>query len=204
VKPSPETRDDTVDGYRERITDAALHLFAERGYHGTAVPLIARRAGVGPGTIYRRFADKADLVNAVFREAKGRLGVALLDGDRVEDPPAARFEALWLRLFRFARREPITVHFLELQDHQPYLDPASRAVELDVLGPIFSTLAGFRAEGHLADGPPLDALIAALWGAFVGLVKAERAGYLTLTEDTVRALACSAWRGIEHRAEDAE
>ena len=37
------------------ILEAALALFAERGYDGTPVPLIAEKAGVGAGTIYRYF-----------------------------------------------------------------------------------------------------------------------------------------------------
>ena len=43
---------------REAILEAALELFAERGFHGTAVPLIAAKAHVGAGTIYRHFKDK--------------------------------------------------------------------------------------------------------------------------------------------------
>ena len=36
---------------QEAIFSAALDLFAERGYHGTAVPEIADKAGVGPATL---------------------------------------------------------------------------------------------------------------------------------------------------------
>ena len=50
----------------EAILDAALALFVERGYHGTAVPAIAERAGVAAGTIYHHFESKEQLVNAVF------------------------------------------------------------------------------------------------------------------------------------------
>ena len=43
---------------REAVLGAALELFVERGFHGTTVPEIAERAGVGAGTIYRHFASK--------------------------------------------------------------------------------------------------------------------------------------------------
>ena len=39
----------------ERILDAALSLFAERGFHGTSIPLVLERAGVGASALYRRF-----------------------------------------------------------------------------------------------------------------------------------------------------
>ena len=55
---------------REAIMAAALELFVERGFYGTAVPEIAERAGVGAGTIYRYFESKEALVNALYRERR--------------------------------------------------------------------------------------------------------------------------------------
>jgi AcrR family transcriptional regulator len=69
---------------RRRLLEAALELFAERGL---AVTLddVARRAGVGVGTAYRRFADKEQLIDALFEERIGEL-VALAEASlRHED-----------------------------------------------------------------------------------------------------------------------
>src|SRR5688572_10855583 len=126
-----------VDDKRRRLLDAALRVFAERGYHGTAVPLVAEAARVGTGTVYRYFASKEQLVNEVFRDAKGRLRVALLDGLDATAEPEVVFRDLWARLVRFARAEPLAFQFLEMQDHVRYLDDQSRAVELQVLAPIW-------------------------------------------------------------------
>jgi len=43
---------------QRQILDAALGLFAERGFHGTRVPLVAEAAGVATGTIYHYFDSK--------------------------------------------------------------------------------------------------------------------------------------------------
>src|SRR2546423_13274491 len=64
---------------RRSILDAALRTFAERGYHGTAVPDVAKAAKVATGTLYHYFDSKEQLVNAVFVDAKLRLSKALLD-----------------------------------------------------------------------------------------------------------------------------
>src|SRR5690349_16044689 len=65
---------------REAILAAALELFVERGFHGTAVPEVADRAGVGAGTIYRYFASKEALVNALYQKYKAELtGLILKD-----------------------------------------------------------------------------------------------------------------------------
>jgi len=52
---------------RQRILDAARDAFAEEGLSVT-LDEIARRAGVGVGTIYRRFPDKEQLVEALFED----------------------------------------------------------------------------------------------------------------------------------------
>lgn len=52
---------------RQRILAAARAVFTERGLDAS-LDEIARRAGVGVGTVYRRFADKEELVDALFAE----------------------------------------------------------------------------------------------------------------------------------------
>ncbi len=46
---------------RELIEQAALDLFAERGYHGASIEEIARRSGVTPPVVYDHFESKLDL-----------------------------------------------------------------------------------------------------------------------------------------------
>jgi AcrR family transcriptional regulator len=52
---------------RRRILDAARELFARRGLEATLND-VARQAGVGVGTVYRRFADKGELIDCLFEE----------------------------------------------------------------------------------------------------------------------------------------
>lgn len=181
---------------RRQILDAALELFAERGFHGTAVPLVAEAAGVGTGTIYHYFENKEVLVNAVFRDAKARLRGALIDGLVFERAPRELFLEIWDRLVGFARAEPVSFQFLEMQDHVPYLDEPSRALEREVLAPLW--LAGqelARRQGR--KGLPPETMMALVWGALVGVIKAERLGYLTLTPALLRESGEAAWAMVD-------
>ena len=187
-----------VDDKRRIILDAALRAFAERGYHGTTVPEVAEAAGVGTGTLYRYFENKEALVNEVYRDAKHRLRALLLDGAPVLEPgqPAATeawFHELWRRLAAFARAEPEAFRFLEMQDHVAYLDGKSREVDLSLLAPLW--LAGKQLRVRSA-GATVDVLIALLWGAFVGLIKAERLGYLKLDAKQLAQAGEACWRMI--------
>ena len=68
---------------RERIIEAARALFAERGIDVTMED-VAKRAGVGAATLYRRFPTRADLVAGAFEQKMWRFA----DGAReaLSDP----------------------------------------------------------------------------------------------------------------------
>lgn len=53
---------------RELILEAAREVYAEQGVEAP-LDVIARRAGVGNATVYRRFPDRATLIDAVFSDA---------------------------------------------------------------------------------------------------------------------------------------
>ncbi len=68
---------------RQRILEAARDAFAEEGLSVT-LDEIARRAGVGVGTVYRRFPDKELLIEALFEDqmnAFAKLAEECLDAD---------------------------------------------------------------------------------------------------------------------------
>jgi AcrR family transcriptional regulator len=68
---------------RQRILKAAAEVFTERGLEAT-LDDVARQAGVGVATVYRRFPDKASLTDAMFEErinAMHDLATQALDAD---------------------------------------------------------------------------------------------------------------------------
>jgi len=70
---------------RRRIVDAARELFAALGLEVTLND-IARHAGVGVGTVYRRFPDKEVLIEALFEERLAELEAIALAGLAIADP----------------------------------------------------------------------------------------------------------------------
>src|SRR4051812_21699365 len=81
---------------RDQIITTARSVFAERGYD---VPMdeIARAAGVGVGTLYRRFPDRDALVRAVATDSLTRI-VGEARAAEAEEPTA------WQALVRFLTR----------------------------------------------------------------------------------------------------
>ena len=85
----PRLRKD-AERNRQRILDAAQELFAERG-QAVTLNEIARHAGVGVGTVYRRFPDRDELVEGLFEQRIDRLA-ELVDRALANPDPWRGFE----------------------------------------------------------------------------------------------------------------
>ena len=78
---------------RRRVLDAARKVFAEHGL-AVGVDAVAREAGVGVGTLYRRFPTKQDLLTAVIRDGVCRLADEIEEIAAVDDPWEAFAQAV--------------------------------------------------------------------------------------------------------------
>lgn len=84
-------RSDLARDTRRELLDAALDLFAERGYHATSMRALAGAVGVRESAIYHHFASKDALLEAVVTEhASARAAVAERVLAEVGDQPLAR------------------------------------------------------------------------------------------------------------------
>lgn len=180
----------------ERILDAALELFAQRGFHGTAVPLVAERAQVGAGTIYRYFSSKEALVNALYQRWKDAVLGAILVGFPFEKPPREQLIHFVRATMRFAREHPAAFRFLELHHHAPYLDEKSRAIEERALGMVKTVLS---ESSRLGLTKPVDPAIlsAIVWGGIVGLVRECEHGHLRLEDEALPLIEQILWEAIK-------
>jgi AcrR family transcriptional regulator len=79
---------------RERILCTAARLFAERGADCVSMDEVAEAAGVGKGTIFRRFGSRAALAQAVLGEQEARFQEHFIRGEPPLGPGAAPRERL--------------------------------------------------------------------------------------------------------------
>jgi TetR/AcrR family transcriptional regulator, fatty acid metabolism regulator protein len=63
----PRVGEETGPSRRRRIREAAVHVFARKGYHDARVNDIAKEAGVAHGLVYHYFEGKEQLLQDVFR-----------------------------------------------------------------------------------------------------------------------------------------
>ncbi len=91
---------------RRAILDQAIRTFAELGFRGTDVQVIADRAGVGKGTVYRYFHKKEDLFWAATFEVLLRLEQHLFDAADVAETACGKIRAAGIAYARFFESNP--------------------------------------------------------------------------------------------------
>jgi AcrR family transcriptional regulator len=86
-EPRPERADARRN--RLRVLEAAERLFAERGVKNVSLDAIAAEAGVGKGTVFRRFGDRAGLAVALLDEREQELQAKIITGPPPLGPGAS-------------------------------------------------------------------------------------------------------------------
>jgi AcrR family transcriptional regulator len=77
-----------VEDKRRQLLDAAVRVFARKGFHASRVGDIAEEAGVAHGLLYHYFKSKDEVLQAVFQENWSLL-VARIESVEETDEPAA-------------------------------------------------------------------------------------------------------------------
>ena len=82
------TKSAALEDKRRQLLDAAVRVFARKGYHASRVGDIAEEAGVAHGLLYHYFESKDQVLEAVFHENWSLL-VARIESVEETDEPAA-------------------------------------------------------------------------------------------------------------------
>lgn len=128
------TKKEQAELTRARVLDAAIALFAKRGFTQTSTQDIARAIGMTPGTLYWHFDGKEALLVAVLEELERRLFTALVrEEERIGDelPAADTARALIHRVARVVSESQETLLLVgvigaEATDMNPRVERALR------------------------------------------------------------------------------
>ncbi len=152
---------------RARILDAAIKVFAERGFHTATVAEIARAAGVADGTIYLYFKGKDDLLLRLFDEKMTELlaeSKSELAKERTAPARLSRFIQLHLAL---VERNPdlASVLIVELRQSAQFIKAADRAKLAAYVDLIAEVVRDGQEKGELVDGISPATVRRAIFGA---------------------------------------
>ena len=179
----------TASATRERILQAALSVFAERGYHRAAVDDIVRASGTSKGAVYHHFPNKEALFLALVDEFSSRLAEAVAGAIGSAHGALGKVEAaIGAGLDTFARnRELARIVLLESVSLGPAYE-AKRALVHDR----FAALIQAHLDAAVAEGaiPALDTRVATL--AWLGALNEIVIHWLSSDDPDVLARAIPA------------
>jgi TetR/AcrR family fatty acid metabolism transcriptional regulator len=169
---------------RRLLLDAAVRVFARRGFHGARVGDVAAEAGVAHGLVYHYFSSKDELLDTIFRETWTALLGAMREVEESSDPAREQLRKVGAIVLRTWTRDPELVRVLvnevtrggHLQRELAEVRQAFEAIERIV--------AAGQARGELR--PELDPRLSAfvfygaleeiLTGWVLGALEADVAG----------------------------
>ncbi|HOX19789.1 MAG TPA: TetR/AcrR family transcriptional regulator [Gemmatimonadales bacterium] len=192
--PLPGRRDG--EGTRQKLLRAALELFTGEGFLASTTPLIAERAGVAEGTIYRHFTSKEHLLNEVFRGTqRWATGVVKeVDADRTLKAPD-RLARIARRFVETAERDPAGARMLLRQRDGKFLDAPSRDAAREFREAVQQIVAAGKADGMVRAGPA--ELWTSVWLVILAfIIERVSAREWTMDQPQVAQAIEAAWSAI--------
>lgn len=144
-------------GTKERILEAALELFAEKGYLGASMSDIANRLGITRGALYKHYTGKQEILDSIVermnqmdyeRAQEYEMPETQPDGfaEAYLHTPIERIRTYSMAQFDHWTKEPFSSNFRKMLTLEQYRDPKLRQLYHDYLatGPTGYMAAIFR------------------------------------------------------------
>lgn len=168
---------------RDRLLEAAKHLFASNGFENTSTVAIARAAQTSESQLVKHFSSKEGLLAAIFERAWEQMA-APMQAIQKQSTPAEKLRALLELLVGSLERDFELKELLLLEGRR--IRKEGHLIMLTggfmhLVKTLDAVLAEMKAAGQLRPDLPVEAARSGLMGLFEGMMRdqvlAKRAGY---------------------------
>jgi len=186
---------------RNEILSAALEMISEQGFHKAPMSMIAKKAGVGAGTIYIYFENKDALINEICLELEKKIAMAIQKGYPESRPARERFIHLWTTLFRYFIENPFHFRYIEQYHNSPYGVSLRRDRILNKTGDpgIVKNLLVEGIRNYTVKDLPIVVLFALAFGPIVFLARDHTLGLIKMKDAHIAQAAAACWEAIENK-----
>jgi AcrR family transcriptional regulator len=184
---------------KEEIVRAALELIAENGFHGAPMAMIADKAGVGAGTIYRYFENKDVLINELYYQLEGRLFTIILENYSADKPLRERFIYLGTTILRYCITNPLDFRFLEQFHNSPYGVAHRRDKMLGKCGEkdIYCELFEEGVTKQVIKNLPIVVLFSLAFGPLLSVARDHILNFVVLDDALISRTIEACWDGVK-------
>ena len=166
---------------KQRILDEALTLFAEKGYDGTGVDLIAERVGIKGPSLYKHYKGKEEILNALIDVAEERYEEMFGSEKNIGKIPKDREEFIKATMERisFTMRDPmirkIRMLLVQEQFRNERISEVTTRHQLDGIQRMFAKIIkGMMDEGIVKNDDPELLAVELTAPAVLQIAKSDR------------------------------
>ena len=166
---------------KQRILDEALTLFAEKGYDGTGVDLIAERVGIKGPSLYKHYKGKEEILNALIDVAEERYEEMFGSEKNIGKIPKDREEFIKATMERisFTMRDPmirkIRMLLVQEQFRNERISEVTTRHQLDGVQRMFAKIIkGMMDEGIVRNDDPELLAVELTAPAVLQIAKSDR------------------------------
>ena len=158
---------------REQIIDAAMRVFAQKGFVRATNRDVAREAGITTGLIYYYFKSKEDLLKAALEERSPVQVMTQITPEVLEQPPEILLPLLARRILDIVEGEQfvglIRVILPEMV-RDPEVSPIALSFFQRVIGFLGNYLKAQAARGRMRADFDVDMVTQVIFGSIMGFV----------------------------------
>lgn len=188
---------------RSELLRAAQELIALNGFHGAPTALIAERANVAAGTMYRYFESKDALILEVFRHLEERFSRSIMEAYPADRPLRERFIHIGKIFIHHCLTFPMDFRFLEQFHNSPYgvvhrRDKLLAEHGSDIMRELFDEARRRQVTKDL----PNPILFALAFGPLLDIIRDHILGFIALDETLIESTMDACWDAVKFAGED--
>jgi AcrR family transcriptional regulator len=188
---------------RMAIMKAALELIAENGFHGAPTAMIAERAGVAIGSIYRYFENKDALIIALNSEIECAALKKITEGYDPGRPLRERYFHVAKGMLQYMVSHPLEFRFAEQFFDSPYGVALRRGrlfannTVTDCKTNLMRSLYGDGRAQQIIKSFELAIFFSLGFGSLFNIARDHILGFIQLDEEKIDVIVGACWDAIK-------
>ncbi|RAV30937.1 TetR/AcrR family transcriptional regulator [Sinomicrobium soli] len=136
---------------REKILQGSLDLIIKQGLQHTPMSQIAERAGVGMGSVYKRFRNKEDIVNGIYIKIKTEEAETIFVNYNALNSVSETFYDVYGRMIDFFLQNPLKFNFISQYAFSPVIEKKTQQEAMSRFYPFDEMYARGLEQGLFKD-----------------------------------------------------